>query len=250
MSGDFEATIDLYDDEQTHEGSDDVSSDGSEQDTLEMAQFLARITIDSMEVRNPGGEGGHHVNSEEHRKKLVQQQQRLLLLRHASKCPHESGRCPVTPHCWSMKQLWRHVMSCKDQECKVPHCVSSRYVLSHYSKCNEPTCPVCGPVREAIKRNYKLNERQERREGPKRRERNRSGVVKHHMRLLTHSASCENCESKNCARMKKYFKHDVVCMLKVAGGCRLCARISNLLNIHARECRNPECKVPRCRYTI
>mmetsp|Transcript_27694 Transcript_27694/g.46512 ORF Transcript_27694/g.46512 Transcript_27694/m.46512 type:complete len:214 (+) Transcript_27694:49-690(+) len=202
MSGDFEATIDLYDDEQTHEGSDDVSSDGSEQDTLEMAQFLARITIDSMEVRNPGGEGGHHVNSEEHRKKLVQQQQRLLLLRHASKCPHESGRCPVTPHCWSMKQLWRHVMSCKDQECKVPHCVSSRYVLSHYSKCNEPTCPVCGPVREAIKRNYKLNERQERREGPKRRERNRSGVVKHHMRLLTHSASCENCESKNCARMK------------------------------------------------
>ena len=45
-------------------------------------------------------------------------------------------------------------MSCKDQECKVLHCVSSRYVLSHYSKCKEPTCPVCGPVREAIKRNY------------------------------------------------------------------------------------------------
>lgn len=94
-------------------------------------------------------------NSEEHRKQVLkQQQQRLLLLRHASKCPHENGRCPVTPHCWNMKQLWKHIMSCKDQECKVPHCVSSRYVLSHYSKCKEPTCPVCGPVREAIKRNY------------------------------------------------------------------------------------------------
>jgi len=94
-------------------------------------------------------------STDEHRKQVLkQQQQRLLLLRHASKCPHESGRCPVTPHCWNMKQLWKHIMSCKDQDCKVAHCVSSRYVLSHYSKCKEPTCPVCGPVREAIKRNY------------------------------------------------------------------------------------------------
>jgi E1A/CREB-binding protein len=94
-------------------------------------------------------------NSDEHRKQVLkQQQQRLLLLRHASKCPHENNRCPVTPHCWGMKQLWKHIMSCKDQDCKVPHCVSSRYVLSHYSKCKEPQCPVCGPVRDAIKKNY------------------------------------------------------------------------------------------------
>lgn len=95
------------------------------------------------------------VHTDEHRRQVLkQQQQRLLLLRHASKCPHDDGRCPVTPHCWSMKQLWKHIMSCKDQECKVAHCVSSRYVLSHYSKCKEQTCPVCAPVREAIKRNY------------------------------------------------------------------------------------------------
>lgn len=94
-------------------------------------------------------------NSDDHRKQVLkQQQQRLLLLRHASKCPHENNRCPVTPHCWGMKQLWKHIMSCKDQDCKVPHCVSSRYVLSHYSKCKEPQCPVCGPVRDAIKKNY------------------------------------------------------------------------------------------------
>lgn len=94
-------------------------------------------------------------NADEHRKQVLkQQQQRLLLLRHASKCPHDCNRCPVTPHCWNMKQLWKHIMSCKDQECKMPHCVSSRYVLSHYSKCKEPSCPVCGPVREAIRKNY------------------------------------------------------------------------------------------------
>lgn len=102
-----------------------------------------------------GGQSMPAANADEHRKQVLkQQQQRLLLLRHASKCPHEDSKCPVTPHCWSMKQLWKHIMSCKDQDCKVAHCVSSRYVLSHYSKCKEGSCPVCQPVREAIKRNY------------------------------------------------------------------------------------------------
>lgn len=92
--------------------------------------------------------------SEESRKQQVlkQQQQRLLLLRHASKCPNDS-KCHVTPHCAGMKQLWKHIMTCRDQECKTSHCVSSRYVLSHYSKCKDSGCPVCGPVREAIRRN-------------------------------------------------------------------------------------------------
>jgi E1A/CREB-binding protein len=96
---------------------------------------------------------GNLARSEEHRKQVLkQQQQRLLLLRHASKCPHDN--CLVTQHCANMKLLWKHIMSCKEHECKVPHCVSSRYVLSHYSKCKEPNCPVCGPVREAIRRNH------------------------------------------------------------------------------------------------
>jgi len=102
----------------------------------------------------PTGPDGQHPaqNEADYRKQVLrQQQQRLLLLRHASKCPHE--KCPVTSHCESMKRLWRHIMSCKEAECKVAHCVSSRYVLSHYSKCREAGCPVCGPVREAIKRN-------------------------------------------------------------------------------------------------
>ncbi|KAJ1404033.1 TAZ zinc finger-domain-containing protein, partial [Ochromonadaceae sp. CCMP2298] len=73
-------------------------------------------------------------------------QQRLLLLRHASECQHEN-ECPVTPHCSSMKTLWKHMQGCKDQECRVPHCVSSRYVMNHYSKCDDHTCVGCGSVR-------------------------------------------------------------------------------------------------------
>lgn len=85
---------------------------------------------------------------------LRHQQQRLLLLRHAAKCQHDDGRCPVTPHCAGMKRLWKHIAECKDQKCLVPHCVSSRYVLSHYHRCKDVRCPVCGPVREAIHRSH------------------------------------------------------------------------------------------------
>ena len=90
---------------------------------------------------------------------LLRQQQRLLLLRHASKCPYDQGRCPITLHCASMKILWKHIMSCKDQHCSTSHCVSSRYVLSHYSKCREEKCPVCAPVKDAIRRKYEQSQR-------------------------------------------------------------------------------------------
>ena len=100
--------------------------------------------------------GGNHKsikNNEARKQAIKQQQQRLFLLRHASKCPHEASRCYATPHCASMKQLWKHITTCQDQECKVAHCVSSRYVLSHYSKCMDQACLVCRPVREANRMN-------------------------------------------------------------------------------------------------
>merc|ERR1711871_1365474 len=116
--------------------------------------------------QGPDGKTGSHTNGssssgtnsgnergDAHRSQVLkQQQQRLLLLRHASKCSKTD--CDVTQHCASMKELWEHIMNCKDQQCKKPHCVSSRYVLSHYSKCKETKCPVCGPVRDAIIEHY------------------------------------------------------------------------------------------------
>jgi len=106
-----------------------------------------------------GGANGRPLNGtsrtgNDRQQVLRHQQQRLLLLRHAAKCPHDDGRCPVTPHCAGMKRLWKHIAECKDQKCQVPHCVSSRYVLSHYHRCKDTRCPVCGPVREAIHRSH------------------------------------------------------------------------------------------------
>jgi Bromodomain/TAZ zinc finger len=85
--------------------------------------------------------------------RIRHKQQRLLLLHHSAKCPHEDGRCTVTPHCADMKLLWRHMEACKDNNCKVPHCFSSRAILGHYRKCRDSNCPACGPVRETVRKN-------------------------------------------------------------------------------------------------
>jgi len=93
--------------------------------------------------------------------KVRHKQQRLLLLRHASKCQFEAGKCPVTPHCASMKKLWEHIAHCKNQQCTVQHCMSSRYVLSHYRRCKDPRCPACGPVRETIRKSHEKDKNRE-----------------------------------------------------------------------------------------
>jgi E1A/CREB-binding protein len=86
--------------------------------------------------------------------KVRNKQQRLLLLRHASRCQHETGQCPVTPHCASMKELLEHIAVCKNRTCTVQHCRSSRYILRHYRRCKDTHCPTCRPVREKSSKIY------------------------------------------------------------------------------------------------
>lgn len=113
--------------------------------------------IAPLSVANAGESGtitGSRSRDSTEWQKVRHKQQRLLLLRHASKCQFEAGKCPVTPHCASMKELWEHIAHCKNQQCRVQHCLSSRYVLSHYRRCKDPRCPACGPVRETIRKGH------------------------------------------------------------------------------------------------
>jgi E1A/CREB-binding protein len=92
------------------------------------------------------------VASQESRDSTLKQQRlMLLLLQHGYRCKHD-GPCPVTSYCVDMKRLLQHTLYCKVARCQVSKCHKSRYLLSHYSYCRESTCPVCGPVREAIRR--------------------------------------------------------------------------------------------------
>jgi len=91
---------------------------------------------------------------------LKRQQRQLILLRHAMRCPHAPGECPVTTHCAQAKQLCEHMAACtQGDHCTRQHCASSKYLLSHYVQCggdddkvdlSSLACPVCGPVRAAI----------------------------------------------------------------------------------------------------
>ena len=69
------------------------------------------------------------------------------------------------------------------------------------------------------------------------------------MQLLVHASACSDrhCPSTNCMKVKALFQHGLTCPTKVAGGCMLCRRMWNLLQIHAKGCRTPNCPVPRCR---
>jgi hypothetical protein len=106
----------------------------------------------------PAANLAQNRNDPEWKVRIRHKQQRLLLLHHSAKCPHEDGRCTVTPHCADMKRLWRHMEGCKDNNCRVSHCFSSRAILSHYRKCKDPACPACGPVRETVRKSQSRNQ--------------------------------------------------------------------------------------------
>jgi len=99
---------------------------------------------------NNQSSSGQNRNDPEWRVRIRHKQQRLLLLHHSAKCQREDGQCTVTPLCGEMKQLWRHMEGCRDNNCVVPHCFSSRAILSHYRRCRDASCPACGPVRETV----------------------------------------------------------------------------------------------------
>lgn len=115
------------------------------------ANSVGQSSSASLSISGSGSASGGR-NDPEWKVRIRHRQQRLLLLHHSAKCPHEDGRCPVTPHCADMKRLWRHMEGCKDNQCRVSHCFSSRAILSHYRKCKDPACPACGPVRETVKK--------------------------------------------------------------------------------------------------
>ena len=69
------------------------------------------------------------------------------------------------------------------------------------------------------------------------------------MALLRHASGCADarCASSNCAKVKALFQHAGACPLRVAGGCQLCRRMWMLLQMHAKQCSEEGCPVPRCR---
>ncbi|KAK8615000.1 hypothetical protein V6N13_068786 [Hibiscus sabdariffa] len=68
------------------------------------------------------------------------------------------------------------------------------------------------------------------------------------LEVLLHAARCRSrCSDRNCYLMKRLFYHSKACTTRVIGGCRHCNKIWFMLKLHARDCRESDCVVPRCR---
>ncbi|CAM8948547.1 unnamed protein product [Rhodiola kirilowii] len=67
--------------------------------------------------------------------------------------------------------------------------------------------------------------------------------------LLVHASQCRSllCQYPNCCKVKGLFRHGMTCKTRASGGCGVCKKMWYLLRIHARECKESECHVPRCR---
>jgi hypothetical protein len=66
-------------------------------------------------------------------------------------------------------------------------------------------------------------------------------VVSALLTALTHTLSSRFVLSQ------ALLKHGATCTMRATGGCHICRRIWALLQIHARQCRQTTCPVPRCR---
>ena len=69
------------------------------------------------------------------------------------------------------------------------------------------------------------------------------------MELLVHASGCQSdrCTSSNCANVKNLFSHAYTCPVRAAGGCNLCRKLWTLLQVHAKQCFQANCPVPRCK---
>ena len=63
---------------------------------------------------------------------------------------------------------------------------------------------------------------------------------------LVHTTSCRGCSRPECKKMRELLDHREKCRRRASGGCDTCQRILCLLQIHARRCKNEDCKVLYC----
>ncbi|GAB4815528.1 hypothetical protein N2152v2_002574 [Parachlorella kessleri] len=92
-------------------------------------------------------------NEQQRKQQILKQQRWLLFLRHCAKCPagvEGEAQCQYGTTCHVAKELWKHLINCKDQFCTYPRCQPSRMLLRHHQKCTSAQCPVCTPVKQYV----------------------------------------------------------------------------------------------------
>ena len=97
-----------------------------------------------------GGGGGGGSDHETRKQQILKQQRWLLFLRHCAKCNLAETQCQYGHNCTVAKNLWQHLIACKDPSCTYARCVPSRELLKHHQNCTSERCPVCAPVKQYV----------------------------------------------------------------------------------------------------
>ena len=107
--------------------------------------------LDGIIPANQSASQGTDPNLKEERKNQILKQQRwLLFLRHCAKCTAGPDECQYKQTCTLAKELWKHLIDCKDDKCSYARCAPSRVLLQHHQKCRDKACPVCMPVKQYV----------------------------------------------------------------------------------------------------
>ncbi|KAF7811232.1 histone acetyltransferase HAC12-like [Senna tora] len=72
------------------------------------------------------------------------------------------------------------------------------------------------------------------------------------LKVLKHASQCHStmnqpCSYPNCLQIKKLFFHASKCTVRASGGCQHCKKAWVGITLHSRDCRDPECRIPRCK---
>lgn len=97
------------------------------------------------------------IRYEARKQQILKQQRWLLFLRHCAKCQVPESECQYGGNCTVAKQLWQHLINCKEPNCNYPRCTPSRELLKHHQKCTSAQCPVCAPVKQYVSKQRQLH---------------------------------------------------------------------------------------------
>lgn len=87
---------------------------------------------------------------------FTHQQKWILLMIHSRYCSFPVGKCNDI-YCSKAQDLWLHMISCNEDDCKHSRCKKSKKLIEHFCKCQLTDCPTCVPVRFFITSKYRTH---------------------------------------------------------------------------------------------
>ncbi|XP_027357155.1 uncharacterized protein LOC113866525 [Abrus precatorius] len=113
-------------------------------------------------------------------------------------------------------------------------------------------CFSCYKERGAICHVHKLSRSYSRAQCPSGNKGSKQKLIQELQEVMLHASQCHStrtqpCSYPHCLKIKKLFSHASRCAIRVSGGCQYCMKAWLGITAHSRNCRDSECRIPRCK---